>query len=72
MGRPPRVPADLQAVTRDVKARLRRVIGELEAIEQQQGPIFASPRDVFLELVLSIHELEAAATKMRKASWPLP
>jgi hypothetical protein len=55
-----------------VKAGLRRVIGELEAIEQQQGPIFASPRDVFLELVLSIHELEAAATKMRKASWPLP
>src|SRR6516162_431987 len=60
MGRPPRVPVDLQAVTRDVKARVRRVIGELEAIEQQQDPIFASPHDVFLELVLSIHELEAA------------
>ena len=72
MGRPPRVPVDLQAVTRDVKARVRRVIGELEAIEQQQGPIFASPRDVFLELVLSIHELEAAAAKMRKAWWPPP
>ena len=53
-GRPPRVPVDLQTVTRDVKARVRRVIGELEAIEQQQDPIFASPRDVFLELVLSI------------------
>jgi hypothetical protein len=72
MGRPPRVPVDLQAVTRDVKARVRRVIGELEAIEQQQDPIFASPRDVFLELVLSIHELEAAAAKMRKAWWPQP
>jgi hypothetical protein len=56
MGRPPRVPVNLQAVTRDVKARVRRVIGELEAIEHQQDPIFASPRDVFLELVLSIHE----------------
>ena len=68
----PCVPVDLQAVTRDVKARVRRVVGELEAIEQQQDPIFASPRDVFLELVLSIHELEAAAAKMRKAWWPPP
>jgi hypothetical protein len=59
-------------VTRDVKARVRRAIGELQAIEQQQDPIFASPRDVFLELVLSIHELEAAAAKMRKAWWPPP
>jgi len=58
MGRPPRVPVDLHAVTRDVKARVRRVIGELEAIGRQQDPIFASPRDVFLELVVSIHELE--------------
>ena len=48
------------------------MIGELEAIEQQHDPIFASPRDVFLELVLSIHELEAAAAKMRKAWWPQP
>jgi hypothetical protein len=72
MGRPPRVPVDLQAVTRDVKARVRRVVGDLEAIEQQQDPIFASPRDVFLELVLSIHELGAAAAKMRKAWWPPP
>src|SRR5215831_8397570 len=71
MGRPRRVPVDLQAVTRDVKARVRRVIGDLEAIEQQQDPIFALPRAVFLELVLSIHELEAAAAKMRKA-WLLP
>lgn len=72
MGRTPRVPVDFQAVTRDTKARVRRVIGNLEAIEQQQDPIFTSPRDVFLELVLSIHELEAAAAKMRKAWWPPP
>ena len=42
------------------------VIGDLEAIEQQQDPIFASPRDVFLELVLSIHELEAMQPRCAK------
>ena len=72
MGRSPRVPVDLQAVTKDVKAHVRRVIGELEAIEQQRDPIFTSPRDVFLELVLSIHELEAAAAKIHRAWWPPP
>jgi hypothetical protein len=46
------VPVDLQAATRDETA-----IGELEAIERQQDPIFASPRDVFLNLVLSVHQL---------------
>jgi hypothetical protein len=68
MGPAPRQPVDLQAVTRDV--RVRRVIGELEAIEQQKDPIFASPRDVFLELTLANHELEAAISKLRKAWWP--
>jgi hypothetical protein len=33
MGRPSRVPVDLQAVTKDVKAKIRRVIEELEAIK---------------------------------------
>jgi len=70
MGRAPRQPVDLQAVTRDVKDRVRRVIGGLEAIEQQKDPIFASPRDVFLELTLANHELEAAISKLRKAWWP--
>jgi hypothetical protein len=69
-GRPPRMPVDLQAVTRDTKARIRRIIGELEAIEQQRDPIFHSPRDVFLELTLANHELEAAISKLRKAWWP--
>jgi hypothetical protein len=56
------------------KASLVRIQREQaqESIAQQQDPIFASPRDVFLELVLSIHELEAAAAKMRKAWWPPP
>ena len=36
-----RTPVDLLATTRDVKLRIRRVIVELEAIEQQQDPVFA-------------------------------
>jgi hypothetical protein len=43
MGHAPRQPIDLQTVTRDVKDRVRRVIGELEAIEQQKDPIFRLP-----------------------------
>jgi hypothetical protein len=70
MGRPPRVPVDLQAVTRDVKARVRRVIGELEAIEQQTDPIFAAPRDVYVDLDMAIHQLESAMSRMRAAWWP--
>ena len=70
MGRPPRQSVDLQAVTRDVKDRIRRVIGELEAIDQQQDPIFPHPRDVFLELVLASHELDAIVEKVRRAWWP--
>ena len=62
MGRPPRVPVDLQAVTRDVKARLRRVIGELEVIEQQSDPVFAAPRDVYIDLDMAIQRLNAGAT----------
>ena len=31
------IPVDLQAVTRDVKARVRRVIGELESIRTAAG-----------------------------------
>jgi hypothetical protein len=46
VGRPLRQPVDLQAVTRDVKDRIRRVIGEPEAIEQQRDPIFPQPRDL--------------------------
>jgi hypothetical protein len=69
MVRSPRIPLDLAATTSDIKARVRRVIGELEGIEQQQDPIFASPRDVLLDLVLATHELEAAVMKMRKAWW---
>jgi hypothetical protein len=40
-GRAPRTPVDPLAVTRDTKARIRRINGELEAIEQQKDPIFS-------------------------------
>jgi hypothetical protein len=70
MGRPPRVPVDLQAATRDVKAKIRRVIGELEAIEQQHEPIFVAPRDIYIDLDMAIHQLESAMSKMRAAWWP--
>jgi hypothetical protein len=69
MPRAPRQPVDLQAVTRDVKAKIRRVIGELEAIELQQDPIFGSPRDVCVDIDMAIHALESCMTKMRAAWW---
>ena len=65
-----RTPVDLRATTRDVKLRIRRVIGELEAIEQQEDPVFAQPRDVLLDLHLAAHQLEAAIDRMRGAWWP--
>ena len=67
MSRPPRIPVDLQAVTRDVKARVRGVIGELGAIEQQRDPIFPDPRSIYIDLDLAIHQLEIAMSSMRKA-----
>jgi hypothetical protein len=70
MDRASRAPVDLAATTRDVKARVRRVIGDLERIEQQKGPLFSDPRGVWLEVTLSIHELEAATAQIKRAWWP--
>jgi hypothetical protein len=67
---PPRRPTDLNAATADVKARVRRVIGDLEAIEQLKEPVLQDPRRVVLDLVLSVHQLESAIIRMRKAWWP--
>jgi hypothetical protein len=53
-----------------VKLHIRRVIGEPEAIEQQQDPVFARPRDVFLDLHLAAHQLDAAIARMRGPWWP--
>ena len=65
-----RTPVDLQATTEDVKAHVRRVIGDLEAIEQSKDPIFQDPRAIFLDLILSVHHLQAAIAKCRRAWWP--
>ena len=70
MGRAPRVPVDLAAVTKDVKTKIRRVIGELETVELQRDVIFASPRDVYIDLDMAIHQLESCMTKMRTVWWP--
>ena len=53
-----------------MKTKIRRVIGELEAIELQQDVIFTSPRDVYIDLDMAIHQLESCMTKMRTAWWP--
>ena len=70
MVRTPRQPIDLKASTANVKARCARVLVGLEALEQQKNSIFQDPRSVWLELTLSIHELEAALWIMKKAWWP--
>ena len=56
--------------SKDVKARVRRAISDLEAIEQIKDQIFQDPRAVFLDLVLAVHQLEAAIAKCRQAWWP--
>jgi hypothetical protein len=66
----PRAPVDLQAITRDIKARCARASGNLEFIAQQSDPIFADPRQVMLELVLAKHELEAAIARIKTGWWP--
>jgi hypothetical protein len=69
-GRTPRTPIDLAATTRGVKVRVRRVIADLERIEQQRETLFSDPHAVWLDVTLSIHELEAATTQMKRAWWP--
>lgn len=69
-GRTPRQPIDLAVATRDVKARIERVLANLEPITQQREPVLSDPRAVWLDITLSIHELEAAAAFMKRAWWP--
>jgi hypothetical protein len=70
MGRPPRHPVDLQAVTRDIRNRAARAAGNIDVIAQNSEPIFSDPRQIMLDLVLANHEIEAAISIMRKAWWP--
>jgi hypothetical protein len=70
MGRPPRQPVDLAATTKDVKLRIERVLANLEPITQQHDPILVDPRAVWLDITLSIVELESAIIIMKRAWWP--
>jgi hypothetical protein len=70
MGRTPRRPSDLAVATKDVKARIERVLANLEPITQQREPVLSDPRAVWLDITLSIHELEAVAAFMKRAWWP--
>jgi hypothetical protein len=61
---------DLTAATRGVKALCERVAVSMTAIARQTDTEFKDPRGVFLDIVLSIHDLEAAEQKLKKAWWP--
>jgi hypothetical protein len=51
--------ANRAGVTVEVRRRLVRVTTALQSVTQNPGA-FANPRGVYLEVVLAIHELEAA------------
>jgi len=70
MGRPPRQPVDLAATTKEVKIRIERVLANLEPVTQQRDPILADPRSIWLDITLSIVELESAVIIMKRAWWP--
>jgi hypothetical protein len=70
MGRPPRVPVDLLAATKEVRLRVERVLANLEPITQQRDPVLADPRAVWLDITLSIVELESVTILMKRGWWP--
>jgi hypothetical protein len=70
MASPPRQPVDLVAATRDVRLRVERALTNLEPITQQRDPILADPRAVWLDVTLSILELESVIILMKRAWWP--
>ena len=61
---------DLAAATRSVKLLCERVAVSMTAIARQTDIEFKDPRGVFIDIVLSIHDLEAAEQKLKKAWWP--
>jgi hypothetical protein len=66
---PPNQQAEL-VVCKDVKARLSRIVGTLEPIATSPDPTFSDPRQVALDIVLSIDELVAVWPKVRNLYWP--
>lgn len=65
-----RRPVGLQAATRELRGRIEHVLANLEPITQQRDPILADPRAVWLDITLSIVELESAVIIMKRAWWP--
>jgi hypothetical protein len=61
---------DRTAATRSVKALCERVAIAMTAIARQADAEFKDPRNVFIDVVLAIHDLEAAQQKIRRAWWP--
>jgi hypothetical protein len=61
---------DLAAATRSVKLLCERVAVSMTAIARQADTEFRDPRAVFVNVVLAIHDLEAAEQKLKKAWWP--
>jgi hypothetical protein len=70
MASTPRQSVDLVAATRDVRLRVERALTNLEPITQQRDPILADPRAVWLDVTLSILELESVIILMKRAWWP--
>lgn len=66
---PPNQQTEL-VVCKDVKARLSRIVGTLGPIATNPDPTFSDPRQVALELTLTIDELIAAWGKVRELYWP--
>jgi hypothetical protein len=62
--------ADRKRVTVDVKNRLRRIRDVIDSIIMQRDAEFSDARSVFVELIIVVHEIEAAAHMLRRAWWP--
>jgi hypothetical protein len=70
MAQQPRQRIDLLATTKDIRQRIERVLTNLEPINQQRDPILVDPRAVWLDITLSIVELESVTILMKRAWWP--
>jgi hypothetical protein len=69
MAQPPRQPVDLLAAAKEVRQRVDRVLSNLEPITQQRDPVLSDPRAVWLDITLSIVELESITLLIKRAWW---